>query len=68
MVMLQDSTRILQKIVILQDSDKRTVILQDLPEKCISCKICKKNGPIIQKSGRMLLTKEKTLETLFNFN
>ena len=49
MVILQDSARILQKTVILQDSGRKMVILQDLPEKWLSCKICKKRGLIVKK-------------------
>ena len=49
MVILQDCARIVQKTVILQNSGRKIVILKDLTEKWLSCKICKKRGLIVKE-------------------
>ena len=53
MVILQDSAWILQNMVIMQDSGRKMVILSDLPEKWLSCKIYKKKGLSIKITKRV---------------
>ena len=55
MVILQDSARILQIMLFLQDSDRKIVILKDLSEKWLSCTIYKKKCLIVNKAKKFFL-------------